>query len=159
MMQVSDGIVLEEREIAERFVRAAGPGGQNANKEATAVELRVDLAKSSLPPDVQARAIALGGRHVTTDGVLVIVSRAYRSQRQNHDAARARLAALLTAPPRHPNCARRRSRARPRARRKWSQRSGTARSNVLGARETRISTAAAQHRGVDGDRLSVAVPR
>jgi len=95
MMQVSDTIVLEEREIEERFVRAAGPGGQNANKEATAVELRVDIGRSSLPPDVQARAIALGGRHVTTDGVLVIVSRAYRSQRQNRDAARARLLALL----------------------------------------------------------------
>jgi ribosome-associated protein len=95
MMQVSDGIVLEEREIEERFVRAAGPGGQNVNKEATAVELRVDIGRSSLPPDVQARAIALGGRHVTTDGVLVVVSRAYRSQRQNRDAARGRLVALL----------------------------------------------------------------
>jgi ribosome-associated protein len=95
MIQVTNGIVLDEREITERFVRSTGPGGQNINKVATAVELRVDIAKSSLPPDVKERLIALAGKQMTTEGVLVIDSRVHRSQAQNRDAARARLVALL----------------------------------------------------------------
>jgi ribosome-associated protein len=95
MIQVTDTIILNDREIDERFVRATGPGGQNVNKDATAVELRIDIGKSLLPPDVKERLIALGGRRVTTDGVLVVVSRALRSQAQNRDAARAQLVALL----------------------------------------------------------------
>lgn len=95
MIQVTDTISLNDREINERFVRATGPGGQNVNKDATAVELRIDIGKSSLPPDVKERLIALGGRRVTTDGVLVVVSRAHRLQTQNRDAARAQLVALL----------------------------------------------------------------
>jgi ribosome-associated protein len=69
MIHITDTIVLDDREIKERFVRATGPGGQNVQKEATAVELRVDLGRSLLPPDVKERLIALAGRHVTTDGV------------------------------------------------------------------------------------------
>lgn len=95
MIPITDTIVFDDREIKERFVRATGPGGQNVNKDATAVELRVDIGRSSLPPDLKERLIALAGRHVTTDGVLVVVSRVYRSQAQNRDAARARLVALL----------------------------------------------------------------
>lgn len=95
MIRVTDTIVLDDREVNERFVRAAGPGGQNVNKVATAVELRVDIPTSSLPPDVKERLITLAGRHVTTDGVLVLVSRVHRSQAQNRDAARDRLVALL----------------------------------------------------------------
>ena len=95
MIGVSKAVTVEDREIQERFVRASGPGGQNVNKEATAVELRVDIAASSLPPDVKDRLIALGGRNVTTDGVLVVVSRVHASQTQNRDAAHARLAALV----------------------------------------------------------------
>lgn len=95
MIRVTDTIVLADRDVTERFVRASGPGGQNVNNEATAVELRVDLARSSLPPDVKERLIALAGRHVTAEGVLALVSRAYRSQAQNREAARARLVTLL----------------------------------------------------------------
>jgi ribosome-associated protein len=95
MIQVTDAIILNDREIKERFVRATGPGGQNVNKDATAVELRLDIGRSSLPSDVKERLIALAGRHVTTDGVLMVVSRVHRSQAQNRDAAHARLVALL----------------------------------------------------------------
>ena len=95
MIKVTDTIVLEEREIQERFVRATGARGQNVNKEATAVELRVDIGQSSLPVDVKKRLIALAGRHVTTAGVLVIVSRALRSQADNRKAAHADLVRLL----------------------------------------------------------------
>jgi ribosome-associated protein len=95
MVQVTDAIMVNDRDIKERFVRATGPGGQNLRKDATAVELRLDLGRSSLPSDLKERLIALAGRHVTTDGVLVVVSRAYRSQAQNRDAAHARLVALL----------------------------------------------------------------
>jgi len=95
MIQVTDTIALDNREVKERFVRATGPGGQNLDKEATAVELRVDIGTSSLPPDVKTRLVGLAGRHVTSDGVLVIVSRELRSQAQNRAAAHARLVTLL----------------------------------------------------------------
>jgi ribosome-associated protein len=95
MIQITSTIALNEREIAERFVRATGSAGQNVDKDATAVELRVDIGKSSLPCEVKDRVVSLGGRHVTTDGVLLVVSRAFRSQAQNRDAARTRLVALL----------------------------------------------------------------
>jgi len=102
MMPITDTIVLQEREIKQRFVRAIGPGGQNLNRDATAVELRVDLRRTSLPSDLRARLSELAGRHVTSDDVLVVVSRMHHSQAQNREAARARLQSLLkraAAPP------------------------------------------------------------
>ena len=95
MMKVTDAIMLDDREVKERFVRATGPGGQNIRREATAVELRLDLGASSLPPDVKDRLMALAGRAVTTERVLVVVSRAHQSQTDNREAARARLLTLL----------------------------------------------------------------
>jgi ribosome-associated protein len=95
MIQITDSIVLNDRDVKERFVRATGARGQNVNKEATAVELRLDIAHSSLPADVKKRLTSLAGRHVTTAGVLVLVSRALRSQTENREAAHARLLALL----------------------------------------------------------------
>jgi ribosome-associated protein len=88
-------ISLDALPITERFVRASGPGGQNVNKVATAVELRLDLASAPLPEDLKARLMTLAGNRLTSDGMLVIDSREYRTQVQNREAARARLQALL----------------------------------------------------------------
>ena len=95
MVRITDSITLPDRAILQRFVRATGDRGQNLTKDATAVELRLNIPTSSLPPDMQARLIALGGRHVTKDGVLMIVSRASGSQTENRETAHARLLALL----------------------------------------------------------------
>ena len=94
-MQITDSIAIDDREIAERFVRASGPGGQNVNKVATAVELRFNIFKSSLPDDVKLRLMMLAGSRLTDEGVLVIDSRAHRTQAQNRAAARDRLVEMI----------------------------------------------------------------
>jgi ribosome-associated protein len=91
-----------ERDVEERFVRGSGPGGQNVNKVATAVELRFDVRASSLPEDVKERLATLAGSRMTSEGVLVIDSREHRTQAQNREAARERLAALIERASRRP---------------------------------------------------------
>ena len=102
MIRVTDAIFVDDREVDERFVRASGPGGQNVNKVATAVELRFNVRKSSLPPDMKERPIAIAGSRVTADGVLRIDSQEHRTQGQNREAARARFIGLLQDAARRP---------------------------------------------------------
>lgn len=96
MIEITPAIAIDPREISESFVRSPGPGGQNVNKVATAVQLRFDLRGSpSLPEAVRARAERLAGRRLTKDGVLVIIAARFRSQERNREDALARLVALL----------------------------------------------------------------
>jgi len=96
MISVTASIAIDERELSESFIRSSGPGGQNVNKLATAVQLRFDVRRSpSLPPAVRARAERLAGKRLTRDGVLVITAQRFRTQERNREDALERLLALL----------------------------------------------------------------
>jgi len=94
-MKIGD-LFVDESEIVESFVRSSGPGGQNVNKVASAVELRFDVRRSpSLPDDVATRLMKLAGSRLTQDGVIVIFAQRFSSQPRNREDARGRLAALI----------------------------------------------------------------
>jgi ribosome-associated protein len=96
MIKITNTVTLDPDEIEETFVRASGPGGQNVNKVASAVQLRFDLrASPSLPQALRARAERLAGKRLTKEGVLVITANRFRSQERNREDALERLVALL----------------------------------------------------------------
>ena len=98
MLEVSPTLAIPDDELVERFVRSSGPGGQNVNKVATAVELRFDIAQSpSLPEPVRARLLARRDRRLTDEGVLVINAQRFRTQERNREDAKERLAAFVAA--------------------------------------------------------------
>lgn len=96
MIYITPAISIDEREIQEDFIRASGPGGQNVNKVATAVQIRFHVGNSpSLPDDVRRRLMRMAGRRITEDGLLIIHARRFRTQKQNRQDAIDRLVELI----------------------------------------------------------------
>jgi ribosome-associated protein len=139
MLQITPTIVIDDSEIEERFVRSSGPGGQNVNKVATAVQLRFDAGRSrSIDDEVRGRLKTIAGSRMTADGVVVIDSRVFRTQAQNREAARERLVELL-----------RKAAVRPKRRRK-TRPSGASKLQRLDAKRRRANTKE-RRRDVSGD--------
>ena len=99
MIRVTPSITIDENEIKMTFICSSGPGGQNVNKVATAVQMRFDVSNSpALPPDVRKRMIRLAGKRITEKGVLILTARRFRTQEQNrHDAFKRLIALIRTA--------------------------------------------------------------
>jgi ribosome-associated protein len=95
MLEITPSFFIDERELHFDFIRAAGPGGQNVNKVATAVQLRFDIVNSALASDIQGRLIRLAGHRVTADGVLLIEAKHFRTQEQNRADATQRFVELV----------------------------------------------------------------
>ena len=96
MLEITPDITIPDDELDERFIQAGGPGGQNVNKVATAVQLRFQAARSrALPPEVRERLLRAAGSRMTADGELVITARRFRTQEANRRDARSRLIALI----------------------------------------------------------------
>lgn len=137
MLPITPEYAVPERELRERFVRSSGPGGQNVNKVATAVELRFDVGASALPADVKRRLLALAGARASAGGVILVDSRALRTQARNREAARARLAALIRQAFRTP---RSRTKTTPTAASRERRLAGKARRSRVKARRAPIGT-------------------
>ena len=95
MIEITQGIKLNESELQFEFIRASGPGGQNVNKVATAVQLRFAVHPSSLPEDVKSRLIRIAGKRATSEGIILIESKQFRTQERNRDAALQRFVDLV----------------------------------------------------------------
>ncbi len=96
MIEITPSLGIDEKEIEVAFVRSPGPGGQNVNKVSSAVQLRFNVQESpSLPEEVKKRLVRLAGKRMTSNGILIIEARQYRSQEQNRQAAQERLKRLI----------------------------------------------------------------
>jgi ribosome-associated protein len=139
MLHITPSIAIDDSELEERFIRSSGPGGQNVNKVATAVQLRFDVGRSSaIDDEVRERLKTIAGSRMTADGVLVIDSRAFRTQAQNREAARERLVEMV-----------RQAAVRPKRRRK-TRPSGASKLERLDSKRRRANTKQGR-RGVAGD--------
>jgi ribosome-associated protein len=95
MLEITPTFQLDERELQFDFIRAAGPGGQNVNKVATAVQLRFNMLASTLPADVKVRLRSLAGHRVTSEGTMIIEAKRFRTQEQNREDALQRFVELM----------------------------------------------------------------
>lgn len=95
MIQITPSLYIDEKELQFEYIRASGPGGQNVNKVATAVQLRFDVNASSLPADIKQRLRKLAGKKMTNDGILLLEAKRYRTQEQNREDAIRRLTTIL----------------------------------------------------------------
>ena len=95
MLEITPSLNIDERELQLEFVRASGPGGQNVNKVATAVQLRFEVRASSLPEDIKNRLVSIAGKRVTNEGVMMIEARKFRTQEKNRDDAIQRFIELV----------------------------------------------------------------
>jgi ribosome-associated protein len=95
MLEITPNFSIDERELHFDFIRSAGPGGQNVNKVATAVQLRFDVSTSSLPEEAKARLLSLAGHRATSEGILLIEAKRFRTQEQNREDALQRFVELV----------------------------------------------------------------
>ena len=95
MIEITPSLQIDERELQIDFIRASGPGGQNVNKVATAVQLRFDVRSSSLPEEVKERLLMVAGKRITSEGMLLIEAKRFRTQEQNREDAIQRFTELI----------------------------------------------------------------
>jgi len=95
MIQITPTLQIDESELQFEYIRASGPGGQNVNKVATAVQLRFDVNTSSLPDNIKDRLAKLAGKRITNDGILILEAKRYRTQEQNREDAIRRFVELV----------------------------------------------------------------